>query len=126
MKDWLRTFGAPTTDLVHHPTGYAITSGQESLVVSILSAGTFFGALLGAPMADIVGRKWGIIFSCLIFSVGVAMQTAATAMGLFVVGRVVAGLGMYLVPPSRQLPNNLRPTGVGLVSVLVPMYQSEW
>jgi len=107
MKDWLRTFGAPNTDLVHHPTGYAITSAQESLVVSILSAGTFFGALLGAPMADIVGRKWGIIFSCLVFSVGVAMQTASTAMALFVVGRVIAGLG------------------VGLVSVLVPMYQSE-
>ena len=108
MKDWLRTFGVPSTDLVRHPTGYAITSAQESLVVSILSAGTFFGALLGAPMADMVGRKWGIIFSSLIFSVGVAMQTAATTMTLFVVGRVFAGLG------------------VGLVSVLVPMYQSEW
>jgi len=43
MKDWLRTFGRPTTDLQHHPTGYFITSAQESLVVSILSAGTFFG-----------------------------------------------------------------------------------
>lgn len=36
------------------------------------------------------------------------MQTAATEMPLFVVGRVFAGLG------------------VGLVSTLIPMYQSEW
>jgi MFS family permease len=49
----------------------------------------------------------GLIFACLVFSIGVAFQTAATALPLFVVGRVVAGLG------------------VGLVSCLVPMYQSE-
>jgi len=107
MKDWLRTFGQPTADLVHHPTGYYITSSTESLVVSILSAGTFFGALLGAPVADILGRKIGIIVACLVFSVGVAMQTASTDIPLFVVGRVFAGLG------------------VGLVSCLIPMYQSE-
>ncbi|KAJ8495810.1 hypothetical protein ONZ45_g4611 [Pleurotus djamor] len=107
MKDWLRTFGHPTDDLVNHKTGYFITSSTESLVVSILSAGTFFGALLAAPTADILGRKWGIVAACLVFSVGVAMQTAAVAVPLFVVGRVFAGLG------------------VGLVSCLVPMYQSE-
>ena len=77
MKDWLRTFGFPTTDLAHYPYGYAISSSTESLVVSILSAGTFFGALIAAPTAgtnshqfneyisdirpdflDIIGRKW--------------------------------------------------------------------
>ncbi|KAG5635147.1 hypothetical protein H0H81_012280 [Sphagnurus paluster] len=101
MKDWLRTFGYPSG------TGYAISTSNESLIVSILSAGTFFGALLGAPAADYMGRKWGIVFACLVFSAGVAMQTAATAVPLFVVGRVFAGLG------------------VGLVSCLVPMYMSE-
>ncbi|EIN05606.1 MFS monosaccharide transporter [Punctularia strigosozonata HHB-11173 SS5] len=102
MHNWLCTFG---TD--HGDGTCTIDSSRESLVVSILSAGTFFGALLGAPMADIVGRKWGIVFSCLVFSIGVAMQTAATQIALFVVGRVFAGLG------------------VGLISTLVPMYQSE-
>jgi MFS transporter, SP family, sugar:H+ symporter len=58
-------------------------------------------------MADIVGRKWGLVLACLIFSTGVALQTAATKLALFDVGRVGAGLG------------------VGLVSTLVPMYQSE-
>lgn len=105
MKDWLCTFGHidPTT-----PSGCAITTSQQSLVVSILSVGTFTGALAGAPTADIMGRKWGICFAALVFSVGVAMQTASTALPLFIVGRIVAGMG------------------VGLVSVLVPMYQSEW
>jgi len=67
----------------------------------------YLGALLAAPFGDILGRKWGIIASCLVFSIGVALQTAATALPLFNVGRVFAGLG------------------VGLVSTLVPMYQSE-
>jgi len=103
MKDWLRTFGHPDASVI----GYGISTSNESLVVSILSAGTFFGALLAAPTADYMGRKWGIVFACLIFSAGVAMQTAATEIPLFVVGRVFAGLG------------------VGLVSCLIPMYQSE-
>lgn len=33
-----------------------VTSSQKSLIVSILSAGTFFGALLSAPVADGIGR----------------------------------------------------------------------
>ncbi|KAF9563068.1 MFS monosaccharide transporter [Agrocybe pediades] len=106
MGAWLKQFGYASDD-PKHVTGYAISSSTESLVVSILSAGTFFGALLGAPTADILGRKWGIIFATLVFCVGIAMQTAATDIPLFVVGRVFAGLG------------------VGLVSCLIPMYQSE-
>lgn len=99
MKSWLMQFGHPTNDSTTN--GYAITSSEESLVVSILSAGTFFGALFGAPVAgesrrlpdppiqvyyclDILGRKYGVIFSTLVFCIGIAMQTAATAMPLFV------------------------------------------
>lgn len=41
MEDWLKTFGHQT------PNGdYAISTDTESLVVSVLSAGTFVGALL--------------------------------------------------------------------------------
>jgi SP family sugar:H+ symporter-like MFS transporter len=107
MPNWLETFGHRVPVSQTFPGGYGITSSQRSLIVSILSAGTFFGALLAAPFADHLGRKWGLIVACLVFSIGVALQTAATAIPLFVVGRVWAGLG------------------VGLVSTLVPMYQSE-
>nr|VWO96985.1 Glucose transporter rco-3 [Ganoderma boninense] len=107
MKDWLSTFGVATTDLKTYPSGYFLPSSRESLVVSILSAGTFFGALLGAPVADILGRRIGIIVSCLVFCLGVALQTGSSNLATFVVGRVFAGLG------------------VGLVSTLIPMYQSE-
>lgn len=106
-KNWLQTFGhqVPVTKMA--PLGLALSTGQVSVVVSILSAGTFVGALAGAPIGDFIGRRLGLILTCLIFSIGVAMQTAATQWGLFLGGRFVAGLG------------------VGLVSTLVPMYQSE-
>lgn len=53
MEPWLRTFGELGAN-----GKYVLSSSHESLVVSILSAGTFFGALLGAPTADYIGRKW--------------------------------------------------------------------
>jgi len=103
-KDFLRTFGHVDSTTA---TGYALTSSQQSLVVSILSVGTFFGALLGAPLGDILGRRPALLVTNLIFCTGVAMQTGATQWSLFNIGRVVAGLG------------------VGLISTLIPMYQSE-
>ncbi|KAJ6615536.1 monosaccharide importer [Mycena sp. CBHHK59/15] len=106
MEDWLQTFGTfdPTGKL--GVNNMYLKTADKSLVVSILSAGTFFGALLAFPMGDMVGRKWGIVCSCIIFSLGVGLQLD-TKWATFVVGRVIAGLG------------------VGLVSCLVPMYQSE-
>lgn len=65
------------------------------------------GALTGAPTADILGRRMGIIASCVVFSLGVGLQTGAHNLATFVVGRFFAGFG------------------VGLVSTLIPMYQSE-
>jgi len=104
MQDWLETFGK--FDPTPGGLGWYIPTNEKSLVVSILSAGTFFGALLAYPMADRVGRKWGIIASCVVFSLGVGLQLD-TQWATFVVGRVIAGFG------------------VGLVSCLIPMYQSE-
>ena len=43
MPDWLHTFGHPVPVTSTSPDGYGISSSQRSLVVSILSAGTFFG-----------------------------------------------------------------------------------
>jgi SP family sugar:H+ symporter-like MFS transporter len=104
MQNWLCTFGSG----VNADGKCYITSGRESLTVSILSAGTFFGALLGAPIGDRIGRKWGVITGVAVFTVGVVIQLATDEFAAFIVGRVVAGLG------------------VGIISTLIPAYQSEW
>ena len=103
MQNWLCTFGKYDSS-----TGTcSITSPQQSLVVSILSVGTFFGALSGAPAGDFLGRRWSVFLAVVIFSVGVAMQVATTVFHLFVAGRVFAGWG------------------IGMISTLIPIYQSE-
>lgn len=102
MPYWLQVFGVPESS-----GRYILTTANDSLVTSILSVGTFTGALLAYPFGDILGRRWGVIAACAVFCVGVALQTASTTIPVFAVGRVFAGLG------------------VGLTSCLVPMYQSE-
>ncbi|KAI7091192.1 general substrate transporter [Hortaea werneckii] len=103
MRYWLDTFS----------TGYkedgklAITASQSSEIVSLLSAGTFFGALTAAPTGDFFGRRLGLMVSTLVFTLGVILQTAAVDIPLFVAGRFFAGYG------------------VGMISALIPLYQSE-
>ncbi len=102
MDNFKETFGQRMANGV-----VDLTTNDTSLVVSILSAGTFTGALAGAPISDILGRRWGMQVALLVFTVGVIMQTATTDLGVFIGGRVIAGLG------------------VGILSTIVPMYQSE-
>ena len=108
MPYWLQTFSTDPPHLLSDgKIGYAITASQSSEIVSLLSAGTFFGALGSAPLGDLIGRRLGLVTSCFIFTFGVILQTAATAIPLFVAGRFFAGLG------------------VGFLSSLIPLYQSE-
>ncbi|KAK6501334.1 High-affinity glucose transporter rgt2 [Arthrobotrys musiformis] len=46
-----------------------IGSADKSLIVSILSVGTFFGALMSAQVADFFGRKHGLMLSSVVFTV---------------------------------------------------------
>ncbi|GAA5993338.1 hypothetical protein JCM10908_001435 [Rhodotorula pacifica] len=85
-----------------------ISSSNTSLITSILSAGTFFGALIAGDLADRFGRRWTIISGCVIYCGGVVIQMfAATALATIVVGRLVAGFG------------------VGFVSAIIILYMSE-
>ncbi|KAF9457266.1 putative glucose transporter rco-3 [Collybia nuda] len=93
--------------------GTALSSSHSSLIVSILSAGTFFGALMAGDLADFFGRRTTIIIGCFTYIAGCIVQTATTtndktqALGLIVAGRLLAGFG------------------VGHVSATIIMYMSE-
>ncbi|KAH8167481.1 hypothetical protein CIB48_g756 [Xylaria polymorpha] len=104
MPYWQRLFSTGYIDSSGDPN---ISPAQSSAIVSILSAGTFFGALASPFLADNIGRRLGLIASCFVFNLGVILQTAATAIPLFLAGRFFAGFG------------------VGLVSAIIPLYQSE-
>ena len=96
-------FGTPQP-----PDGkFGFSDALRGGMVSILSVGTFFGALSASQFCDRWGRKIGILITCAIFSVGIGFQTAATNIAALMFGRFIAGYG------------------VGLISVMIPLYQSE-
>lgn len=102
MPYFRETFGHATDLVQEDGHQFALSTSTKSLFTAILSLGTFLGALLGAPLGDVFGRKPALQIGCLIFSLGVALQTAATEEILFVFGRIFAGMG------------------VGVISVIVP------
>ncbi|EED19623.1 sugar transporter, putative [Talaromyces stipitatus ATCC 10500] len=108
MEQFRNQFSTGYADEVEgQPNQPDLTARQKALIVSILSAGTFFGALLAAPVADKIGRRYGLMVSCLIFIVGASLQVASVSIPVFAAGRCVAGLG------------------VGMLSTLIPLYQAE-
>lgn len=86
---------------------FVVSSSRKSLITSILSLGTFLGALIAGDLADFFGRRTTIIAGCGIFMVGVILQVASTTVPLLVVGRLIAGFG------------------VGFVSAIIVLYMSE-
>ena len=57
---------------------FTLPASQKSLITSVLSAGTFFGALIAGDLADYIGRRWTVISGCAIFIVGNVLQTASS------------------------------------------------
>ncbi len=102
MKHWRELF---STGYINPEDNLPDVSPSESAeIVSILSAGTFFGALAAAPMADGLGRRMGMVASTVVFMFGVILQTIATAIPLFVAGRFFAGFGVGLISAISEWP----------------------
>ncbi|KAJ8473816.1 hypothetical protein ONZ51_g7639 [Trametes cubensis] len=96
MKSWLRVFGKPIdtpATQVLEAEHFVLPTAMESVVVSMLFVGTFFGALVAAPIADTL---------CKPERLPPARRSLRSSWGAFFAG-----------------------VGVGLVSTLIPMYQSE-
>lgn len=76
---------------------FVVPQWQQSLTTSILSAGTFFGAIIAGDIADFLGRRLTIIIGCLVFIVGGILETASTGLNVMVGGRLVAGFGVGFI-----------------------------
>lgn len=75
--------------------------------MAILEIGAFISSLLVGRIGDVIGRRRTILYGSAVFFVGGGLQTFAVNMPMMMVGRIVAGLG------------------VGALSTIVPVYQSE-
>lgn len=76
-------------------------------MVAVLEIGALVTSLACGQLADTFGRKAIIFWGASVFSIGGAIQTLSTSYTIMVLGRITAGLG------------------VGAMSFVTPMYQSE-
>ena len=92
LTSFKKDFGLPTGS-----SGFASAKNASvsSNVVSLLTAGCFFGSIAAAFLNDRFGRRFTLMGFSLVFLVGAAIQTAAThSIGQIYAGRVIAGLGV--------------------------------
>ncbi len=104
MEDYARRFGEynSATDT------YDFSAARQGAIVGLLPAGCLFGSLIAGHIADSLGRRMAISVSALFCCVGNIIEISSeTSWAQFAVGRFVTGIG------------------IGSLSVVVPMYQSE-
>ena len=103
MDDYARRFG------VAQPDGsFTFSPVRQGTIVALLCAGALIGSLIAGKMADSLGRRMGISVSAFSCCVGIIIEISSTNVWYqFAIGRLVNGLGL------------------GSLSVIVPMYQSE-
>lgn len=103
MPDFIDRFGQMDSS-----GAMVLSSSRQSIITSLLSAGTFVGALAQAFTSDRFGRRGSILIWSGIFTIGVTIQTATVrSIVQLTIGRFVAGLG------------------VGALSAIVPLYNGE-
>ncbi|TVY26518.1 Quinate permease [Lachnellula hyalina] len=82
-KHWVAYFNHPDTELI----GAVNTAYNVGAIIS--------GFFLGGPLADFLGRRWGMGIGCFITVIATFMQTFAPKgnLGVFIAGRVLIGIG---------------------------------
>ncbi|KAL6815298.1 general substrate transporter [Trichoderma sp. SZMC 28013] len=118
LKSFKSDFGLPTDS-----SGFASTENAHvaSNVVSLLTAGCFFGAITAAFLNERFGRRYSLMLFTVIFLIGAAVQTSAShTIGQIYGGRVIAGFGiggMSAITPvfvSENCPPAIRGRVAGL------------
>ncbi|KAL4069702.1 general substrate transporter [Scleroderma yunnanense] len=80
---------------------------EVGTMVAVLELGALATSIAAGRVGDIIGRKGTLFTGAFVFTIGGAIQTFTTGFYMMIVGRVVSGFG------------------VGLLSTIVPIYQSE-
>ncbi|KAL1708982.1 general substrate transporter [Schizophyllum commune] len=83
------------------------TAFQTGTMVAVLEIGAFITSLAAGRVGDLIGRKGTLFIGAVVFTAGGAVQTFTNGFSVMIVGRVISGFG------------------VGLLSTIVPIYQSE-
>ncbi|CUM62671.1 uncharacterized protein PRCAT00000225001 [Priceomyces carsonii] len=103
MSDFLRRFGE-----LNSSGEYILSNVRTGLIVSIFNIGCAVGGIFLSKIADVWGRRVGLMFSMLIYVVGIIVQISTSHKWYQIcIGRAITGLA------------------VGIVSVLSPLFIGE-
>lgn len=92
---------------IYLPSDLNLNASQTSMVVGFTPLGAIFGALMIMPVNEVIGRKYTIIISALLFTVGAILEAAAMSFAVMLPGRIILG------------------SALGLTSGTVPAYVAE-
>ncbi|ODN83974.1 hypothetical protein L202_00012 [Cryptococcus amylolentus CBS 6039] len=83
---------------------YELSSGNQSLWVSIIQVGEIVGSLAAGPIGDYAGRKGGIASAITLLAIGVILQMILVgSSALLTVGRLIAGAGIGIISNAAPL-----------------------
>ncbi|XP_004307871.1 PREDICTED: D-xylose-proton symporter-like 2 isoform X1 [Fragaria vesca subsp. vesca] len=72
----------------------------SSVEIGLITSGSLYGALIGSVLAfniaDIIGRRWELISSAIVYLIGAIVTALAPDLPIMVIGRVVFGIGIGL------------------------------
>ncbi|PLB49402.1 general substrate transporter [Aspergillus steynii IBT 23096] len=78
------------------PDDLHMSASQSSLVNAGMPLGAVGGALILSPANEYLGRRMAIIVSCILYTIGAALEAGAINFGLMFAGRFILGMGVGL------------------------------
>jgi sugar porter (SP) family MFS transporter len=88
-------------------TAFHLSTGGESIVVSIVLVGAVIGATVAGSLSDRFGRRRVILVTALLFVIGALISAFAGSVGTLLAGRLLIGIA------------------IGVASMLTPLYLAE-
>ncbi|KAI4738716.1 putative sugar transporter [Aureobasidium sp. EXF-12298] len=78
------------------PKDLHLNDRQNSLVNSSMSLGAVGGAIILSPANEYLGRRWAIILSCILYTIGGALEAGAIDYAMIITARIILGFGVGL------------------------------
>jgi len=73
---------------------FALTTATLGLNTAAVNIGGAISGFVAGPLIDKLGRKNGITIGCVLSLVAIVIQTAAQNVAMFVIARVLIGIGV--------------------------------
>lgn len=81
---------------LYMPSSLHLNTQQTSMVSSAVPLGAVGGALMLGPSNEAFGRRNSIIISCILYTIGAALEAGSINYGMMVAARIILGLALGL------------------------------